>query len=457
MLQLRRTLFRCKWAIFYAFCALHEWLTDFDSPALHSSARRQALTRFKMHAMSPTMTEGVISQWKKQEGESYSAGDVLLEVVRSSYYLHTFYHLLMIPATYRKQTRQPSTSKRQTTAFSRKLLLSLFSLRRVPRVPESRRLLRYTQVADGTKGIPVGGPIAIIGEPGDDLSGAADLAKEAASAPPPAKAEQKSEPAPAPKASEPAPKKDKPAPSTKKDELQVSQRIFATPIAKKIALERGIPLAQVKGSGPEGRILREDVEKFKPSAFAAPSGPTATTVDYIDIPVSNMRRVIGQRLTQSKQELPHYYATVDIDMGKVAKLREVFNARLKDKEGAVKISVNDFIMKAVSLAMADVPEANSAWLGETIRQYVNSTCTVGCLVNGYFDRYKKVDISMAVSTPTGLITPIITDVASKGLASIAAESKSLAKKARDGKLAPHEYQVCPYSLPSNIPDSPSPT
>lgn len=308
----------------------------------------------------------------------------------------------------------------------------------------------------------MGGPIAIIGEPGDDLSGAADLAKEAASAPPPAKEEPKSEPTPAPKASEPAPKKDKPAPSsTKKEELQVGQRIFATPIAKKIALERGIPLAQINGSGPEGRILREDVEKFKPSsgpsAFAAPSGPTATTADYTDIPVSNMRRVIGQRLTQSKQELPHYYATVDIDMGKVAKLREVFNAGLKDKEGAVKISVNDFIMKAVSLAMADVPEANSAWLGETIRQYVNCICSVGCLVNGCFDRYKKVDISMAVSTPTGLITPIIMDVASKGLASIAAESKTLAKKARDGKLAPHEYQVSPHSLPSNIPDSPSPT
>ena len=238
-------------------------------------------------------------------------------------------------------------------------------------------------MTDGSKGIPVGSPIAIIGEPGDDLSGAADLAKEAASAPPPAKAESKSEPTPAPKVPEPALKEDKPAPLPTK-ELRVGQRIFATPIAKKIALERGIPLAQIKGSGPEGRILREDVENFKPSAggsaFADAAAPTATTADYTDIPVSNMRRVIGQRLTQSKQELPHYYATVDIDMGKVAKLREVFNTGLKDKEGAVKISVNDFIMKAVSLAMADVPEANSAWLGETIRQYVSIICFVGCVV-----------------------------------------------------------------------------
>lgn len=301
----------------------------------------------------------------------------------------------------------------------------------------------------------MGSPIAIMGEPGDDLSGAADLAKEAASAPPPAKEAPKSEPTSASKASEPTPRKeDKPAPSTQKDELKVGQRIFATPIAKKIALERGIPLAQVKGSGPEGRILREDIEKFKPSdgsaAFGSAATPTATTADYIDLPISNMRRVIGQRLTQSKQELPHYYLTVDIDMGKVAKLREVFNAGLKDKEGAVKISVNDFIMKAVSLAMADVPEANSAWLGETIRQYVSNTWFVRCVANDCFGRYTKVDISMAVSTPTGLITPIIKDVASKGLASLAAESKALAKKARDGKLAPHEYQVCILALFSEL-------
>ena len=294
----------------------------------------------------------------------------------------------------------------------------------------------------------MGRPIAIIGEPGDDLSGAADLAEEAAPPPPPAKPES----TPAPKSPEPAQKEDKPAPpSTPKEELKVGQRIFATPIAKKIALERGIPLAQVKGSGPEGRILREDVEKFKPSAgpaayAAAADAPTVATADYTDIPVSSMRRVISQRLTQSKQEIPHYYLTVDINMGKVAKLREVFNAGLKDKEGAVRISVNDFIMKAVSLAMADVPEANSAWLGETIRQYVHGAGIVECMLNPDCDRYKKVDISMAVSTPTGLITPIVKDVASKGLASIAAESKALAKKARDGKLAPHEYQVRAVAL-----------
>jgi pyruvate dehydrogenase E2 component (dihydrolipoamide acetyltransferase) len=152
--------------------------------------------------------------------------------------------------------------------------------------------------------------------------------------------------------------------------LPKGERIFATPIAKRLALERGIPLAQVKGTGPEGRITREDVEKFKPGAgasAAATSAPAAPGADYEDVSVSNMRRTIGQRLTQSKQELPHYYVTVDVTMDKVLKLRSVFNKALSEKEGGAKLSVNDFIVKAASLALADVPEANSAWLGDKIR------------------------------------------------------------------------------------------
>ena len=134
-------------------------------------------------------------------------------------------------------------------------------------------------------------------------------------------------------------------------------------------------MAKVKGSGPEGRILREDVEKYQPSATASAAPTAATPVpaaaqsDYVDIPVSNMRRVIGTRLTQSKQELPHYYLTLDINMDKVLKLREVFNKTLGEKDKAAKLSVNDFVLKAVACALADVPEANSAWLGEVIRQY----------------------------------------------------------------------------------------
>lgn len=183
---------------------------------------------------------------------------------------------------------------------------------------------------------------------------------------------KKEESAPAPPKPEPSEEKPvkKDEPKSTKAEISSGDRIFASPIAKKIALEKGIPLSKVKGSGPDGRILREDVEKYKAPAgvAAAPAAPEAASTDYIDTPVSNMRRTIGTRLTQSKQEIPHYYLTVGIDMSKVMKLREVFNKTLADK--GAKLSVNDFILKAVSLALVDVPEANSAWLGETIRQYV---------------------------------------------------------------------------------------
>lgn len=153
-------------------------------------------------------------------------------------------------------------------------------------------------------------------------------------------------------------------------DLPAGDRIFASPIAKKIALERGIPLGKVKGSGPHGRIIREDVENYKTSvASTAAQPPSAQLPEYVDTPISNMRRTIGTRLSQSKQELPHYYLTVDINMDKVLKLREVFNSTLGEKDKGSKLSVNDFIVKAVACALADVPEANSAWLGEVIRTY----------------------------------------------------------------------------------------
>jgi len=193
-------------------------------------------------------------------------------------------------------------------------------------------------------------------------------------------------------------------------------------------------LAKIKGTGPEGRILREDVEKYQPPAAATAVSspvPSAPQTEYTDIPVSNMRKVIGSRLTQSKQELPHYYLTIEINMDKVMKLRQVFNKTLGEQDKVAKLSVNDFILKAVACALKDVPEANSAWLGDVIRQY------------------KNADISVAVATPTGLITPIVKDVGSKGLATISAEAKALAKKARDGKLTPQEYQGGSFTV-SNL-------
>jgi len=255
------------------------------------------------------------------------------------------------------------------------------------------------------------------------------LAAEASAAPPPKQPnedpqpEQRKDSQPQPQSSEAS----KPAP--KADLEFAKDRILASPIAKKLALERGIPLSKIKGSGPEGRIIRQDIESYKSSAPADIS--TSGAPEYIDIPVSNMRRTIGARLTQSKQELPHYYLTVNIDMGKVLKLREVFNKGLAEKDKGAKLSVNDFIVKASALALAEVPEANSAWLGEVIRQY------------------KNADISIAVATPSGLITPIVRNVGSKGLSAISAETKALAKKARDGKLAPQDYQGGTFTI-SNL-------
>ncbi|KZT43910.1 pyruvate dehydrogenase [Sistotremastrum suecicum HHB10207 ss-3] len=349
-----------------------------------------------MPAMSPTMSEGGIAQWKKKEGESFASGDVLLEIETDK-------------ATIDVEAQEDG------------ILAKIIS-------------------DDGAKNIAVGTPIAILAEEGDDLSGAAKLAEEAASAPPAAKSEEE---APKPK-DEPKPTSSEPSQSTPpppQKDLPRGDRIFASPVAKKIALDKGIPLAQVKGTGPNGRILRTDVENFKAPAAAAPEKSSTTTplpsapAEYTDTPVSNMRRVIGQRLTQSKQDVPHYYLTVDIDMGRVLKLREVFNKALaeKDKEGkgASKLSVNDFIIKAVGCALAEVPEANTAWLGEVIRQY------------------HKADISVAVATPNGLITPIVKDVGAKGLAVISSEVKALAKRARDGKLQPQEYQGGTFTI-SNL-------
>ncbi|KAJ7597159.1 dihydrolipoamide acetyltransferase [Mycena floridula] len=348
----------------------------------HVSARRNALSQFNMPAMSPTMTEGGIASWKKKEGESYSAGDVLLEI---------------------------ETDKATIDVEA-----------------QDDGILAKIIAQDGAKNVEVGSPIAVMAEEGDDLSAASDFASKAAkpaSSPSPKKEEpapQKSEPSPPPPSSEPP-----------KAELSKGDRIFASPIAKKIALERGIPLGQIKGSGPEGRIIREDVEKFKgsPASTTASQPSSGQLPEYVDTPVSNMRRTIGQRLSQSKQELPHYYLTVDIGMDKVLKLREVFNKSLAEK--GAKLSVNDFIVKAVACALADVPEANSAWLGEVIRTY------------------KKADISVAVATSSGLITPIVKDAGSKGLATISSETKALAKKARDGKLTPSEYQGGTFTI-SNL-------
>lgn len=218
-------------------------------------------------------------------------------------------------------------------------------------------------------------------EEGDDLSGASEFAAKAEAESPAEQSRPKEEPkqeGPVEKeVSKPsAPMRSSPG----QEELKSGDVIFATPIAKKIALERGIPLSKVKGTGPDGRIIRADVEAYKGGSGAA-SVTSASTIggsseaaaaSFTDLPLTNMRKTIGTRLTESKTSIPHYYVTVDIDMGRTLKLREVFNKQLSEKEESkARLSVNDFIVKASALALRDVPEANSAWLGDQIRQCVN--------------------------------------------------------------------------------------
>ncbi|PWN44652.1 putative dihydrolipoamide acetyltransferase component of pyruvate dehydrogenase complex mitochondrial precursor [Ceraceosorus guamensis] len=387
--------------------------------AFSTSSRVEALSKFNMPAMSPTMTEGGIAAWKKQPGESFSAGEVLLEI---------------------ETDKATMDVEAQEDGIMAKII-----------------------VGDGSKAVPVNSPIAIIGEEGDDISGADALAAEAEKDASQTKSEPKEESKPeAPEPPKSEPKKEEPVPASQPAASSSGsapvrnegERVIATPVARRIAQEKGIPLSKVKGTGPEGRIIKADVEAYQPEAAgaaapatspsapsksaAAPSAPApapSSSADYEDTPVSSMRRVIASRLTESKQQLPHYYVSIDVEMDKVLQLRAAFNAASEAKAGGdkqlakqAKLSVGDFITKAASVALREVPEVNAAWYGDFIRSY------------------KKADISIAVATPTGLITPIVRDVGGTGLASISAQTKALAARARDGKLKPEEYQGGSFTI-----------
>jgi len=227
-------------------------------------------------------------------------------------------------------------------------------------------------------------------------------------------------------------KKESPATPKKEDSSTQTEDfggpILASPIARRIALERGIPLRQVTGSGPGGRIIKADVEKFTPpaSAAAVPAAGAAGAVagsGYTDIPLTSMRRTIAKRLSESMFSSPHYYLTSSINMTKMLKLRKALNdSSGKDKDGkpAYRLSVNDFIVKAVGVALVRVPEVNSQWMEN----------------EGVLRLYSYVDISVAVATDVGLITPIVRGVQTKGVRAISDEIKILGKKARDGKSVP---------------------
>ncbi len=356
-----------------------------------------------MPALSPTMTEGTLAKWHVKEGDTVESGDVIAEIETD------------------KATME------------------------VEAVDEGK--IGKILVAEGSEGVAVNEVIALLLEEDEDES-ALDGADTSAAGTAPA-AEAPSEPA---SSSAPAqldtPAKASPAPAAP---VSGGDRIKASPLARRIAANDGVDLASVTGSGPRGRIVKRDVEaakSAKPAAEsasaekAAPSAPAAAAApaasgwnpdltglpEYEEIPNSGMRKTIARRLTESKQQVPHFYLTVDCELDNLLATRKQLNEKAGD---GVKISVNDFVIRAVSLALKKVPAANSIWTDKA---------TLQC---------KKQDISVAVAIDGGLITPVVRDAGSKGLAEISSEMKALAGKARDGKLMPEDYQGGTFSV-SNL-------
>jgi pyruvate dehydrogenase E2 component (dihydrolipoamide acetyltransferase) len=335
----------------------------------------------KMPALSPTMEEGTLARWLVKEGDIVSSGDLIAEI-------------------------ETDKATMEFEAVDEGVITQLL-------------------VAEGTDGVKVGTIIAIIQGEDDEATAAPKAAAPVATqAPKPAEVAAVSAPAPvtAPVA----------APSHSSGD-----RIKASPLAKRIAANSGVDLAAVSGTGPNGRIVKADVERStkdtvsaelveaRPTVDSRPSTGSGLTVDGGDIPhevvkLSNMRKTIARRLTESKQQVPHIYLTVDVRLDALLKLRGELNASLEPR--GIKLSVNDMLIKALGLALIQVQKCNVSFAGDNMLQY------------------SRADISVAVSVPTGLITPIVTDAANKSLSKISTEIAELAARAKEGKLQPHEYQ-----------------
>ncbi len=346
-----------------------------------------------MPALSPTMTEGTLAKWLVNEGDDVNAGDVIAEIETD------------------KATME------------------------IEAVEEGK--IAKIVVQEGTEGVAVNAIIALLledGEAAGALEGAVDTAL--ASAPPPAAAAPVAPvAAPAPAAAQEV------APALAA--ASSGGRIFASPLARRMAQQAGLGLTDVTGSGPNGRIVKRDIESAlasgAPAAVAAePLAAPATAATSTPMPeglepafdfepANSMRKVIAQRLTESKQTVPHFYLTVDCEIDTLLALRKDLNSRSDD----YKISVNDLIIKACGVALRRVPAANASWTGDGIK------------------RYHQADISVAVAIEGGLITPVIRDAGGKGLETISSEMRDMATRARDGKLLPEEYQGGTFSI-SNL-------
>ncbi len=347
-------------------------------------------TEILMPALSPTMEEGTLAKWLVKEGDTVTSGDVMCEI----------------------------ETDKATMEFEA--------------VDEG--VIGKILIADGTEGVKVNTAIAVLledGESADDIGAApaAPKAEAPAAAPEPAAATAAPAPA-APRAAD-------------------GNRIFASPLARRIAADKGLDLSQITGSGPHGRIVKADVEGFSqtdapkpasapaPAAAAAPAAPPSADAiarmyegrEYEEVSLDGMRKTIAARLTEAKQQVPHFYLRRDIHLDALLKFRSALNKQLEAR--GVKLSVNDFIIKACALALQSVPDANAVWAGDRILKLTPS------------------DVAVAVAIEGGLFTPVLKDSHQKSLSALSAEMKDLAARARDRKLAPHEYQGGSFAI-SNL-------
>ena len=344
-----------------------------------------------MPALSPTMEEGTLAKWLVKEGDTVSSGDVMCEI----------------------------ETDKATMEFE----------------ATDEGVIGKILFAEGTEGVKVNTAIAVLLEEGESASdiGATSAPKADAA------------PAPTPK-TEPEAAKAAPAPAVanKTD----GSRIFASPLARRIAAQKGLDLGDVKGSGPHGRIVKADVEGLSksdaPKAGAAPAaqatakatGPSSDAIakmyegrEYEEIALNGMRKTIAARLTEAKQTVPHFYLRRDIQLDALMAFRAQLNKQLEPR--GVKLSVNDFIIKACALALQQVPTANAVWAGDKVFQL------------------KPSDVAVAVAIEGGLFTPVLKDAEMKSLSALSAEMKDLAARAKDRKLAPHEYQGGSFAI-SNL-------
>ena len=351
-----------------------------------------------MPALSPTMEKGNLARWLKKEGDKVKSGDVIAEI-------------------------ETDKATMEVEAIDDGVIAKIV-------VPE------------GTQDVPVNQLIALVAQEGEDVKAVA--ADGGASAPAPKAAAPAAPAAAAPTpAAAPAPAASTPAPAAPK--AASGDRVFASPLAKRLAKEAGLDLAQISGSGPHGRIVERDVKaaaagggaKAAPAAAksgapALPAGMSDETIkkffapgSYEEVPHDSMRKVIARRLVEAKTTIPHFYLTVDCNLDALLAAREAINAAApkdKDKQPAYKVSVNDFVIKALAMALQRVPEANVTYTENTML------------------KHKTSDIGVAVSIPGGLITPMVRNAQTKGLAAISTEMKDYATRARARKLKPEEYQ-----------------